>query len=239
MFKDDLKTVALIPARYGSKRLPLKNIKELNKKPLIAYSIETCLKSKNIDRIIVSTDNKYIATIAQQYGAEVPFMRPSSLSGDNVGDREVMLHLITWLKENEDYEFEYLIYIRPTTPFKTVDMIDEAIEKIKDKKFSSVRSVTRSEGVWHPYWMYKQKDDVLKTFIDNLKVEDYYQSQLLPECLRLNGVVDITKVDTVKKYQNIYGNSIGYIEIDEKRAIDIDTEFEFLLCEFMIEKRLI
>ena len=79
----------------------------------------------------------------------------------------------------------------------------------------------------------------MNTFVDNLKVEKFYQSQLLPECFRLNGVVDITRAETVKTHQNIYGNSIGYVEVDEKRAIDIDTEFEFLLCEFMIEKGLI
>jgi len=234
-----MKNIALIPARGGSKRLPGKNIKKLNNKPLIAYSIETCLKSKSIDRVIVSTDDKDIATIAQQYGAEVPFMRPDYLAGDKVGDRDVMLHLISWLKENEDYEFDNLAYIRPTTPFKTADMIEEALERLKDKNCSSVRSVTRSEGVFHPYWMYKQKDGVLSTFVDDLKVEDFYQSQLLPECFRLNGVVDTTRVDTVRTHPNIYGDFIGYIEVDEKKAIDIDTEFEFLLCEFMIEKGLV
>jgi len=233
------KNIVLIPARGGSKRLPGKNKKILNAKPLIAHSIETCLKSPHIDRVIVSTDDIEIANIAKKYGAEVPFMRPEYLASDKIGDRDVMLHLVDWLKENEDCEFENLIYIRPTTPFKTVNMIEEAIEKLKDKSYSSIRSVTKSEGVFHPYWMYKQNDGVLKTFIDKLKIEEFYQSQLLPDCYRLNGVVDISRVETIKNNQNIYGDSIGYIEIDEKRAIDIDTEFEFLLCEFILEKGLI
>ncbi len=234
-----MKNIALIPARGGSKRLPLKNIKELCGKPLIAYSIETCFQTKEIDRIIVSTDDEDIADIAKKYGAEVPFIRSSYLAGDKIGDRDVMLHLVDWLEENENYQFDNLVYIRPTTPFKSSQMIQEALSKLEDKKYSSIRSVTKSEGVFHPFWMYKQKDDTLRPFIDDLKVEKFYQSQLLPECLRLNGVVDITRIQTLKKYKNIYGNSIGYIEIDEKKAIDIDTEFEFILCEFMIEKGLI
>jgi CMP-N-acetylneuraminic acid synthetase len=234
-----MKNVALIPARSGSKRLLRKNIRELNGEPLIAYSIKACLSCEYIDRVIVSTDNEEIATVAKQYGAEVPFMRPDYLAGDKIGDRDVMLHLVDWLEENENYQFDNLIYIRPTTPFKTEQMIEEALEKLNNTKYSAIRSVTKSEGVFHPYWMYKQRNGVLSTFVDGLKVEEFYQSQLLPECLRLNGVVDITRVETVKNYQNIYGNAIGYIEIDEKRAIDIDTEFEFMLCEFMIEKGLI
>ncbi|RXJ82215.1 cytidylyltransferase domain-containing protein [Arcobacter sp. F2176] len=234
-----MKNIALIPARGESKRLPGKNIKKLNGKPLIAYSIETCLASRNISRVIVSTDDENIARVAKEYGAEVPFIRPKYLAKDKVGDREVMLHLTDWLKKNENYTFDNLIYIRPTTPFKSTQMIEEALKQIEDKKYSAIRSVTKSEGVFHPYWMYKQKNGFLNTFVDDLKVEKFYQSQLLPECFRLNGVVDITRVNTLKKYQNIYGNAIGYIEIDEERAIDIDTEFEFMLCEFMIEKELI
>jgi len=233
------KNIVLIPSRGGSKRLPGKNIKELEGKPLIAHSIETCLKSSQIDRVIVSTDDIEIANIAKEYGAEVLFMRPEYLSGDKVGDRDVMLHLIDWLNENENYKFDNLVYIRPTTPFKTVFMIEEAIEKLSDVSYSSIRSVTKSEGVFHPYWMFKQNNGILKTFIDDLKIEEFYQSQLLPDCYRLNGVVDVSRVETIINNKNIYGDSIGYIEIDEKRAVDIDTEFDFLLCKFMIEKGLI
>jgi CMP-N,N'-diacetyllegionaminic acid synthase len=149
------------------------------------------------------------------------------------------MHLIDYLKENENYEFDNLIYIRPTAPLKTVAMIEEAIDKLTNKNYSSIRSVTKSESIFHPYWMYKKNDGVLKTFIDDLKIEEFYQSQLLPDCYRLNGAVDVSKVETIINNKNIYGDSIGYIEIDEKRAIDIDTEFDFLLCEFILEKGLL
>lgn len=234
-----MKNVALIPARAGSKRLPGKNLKILNGKPLIVYSIEACLKAKNIDRIIVSTDDVKIAEIAKNFGAQVPFMRPESLSGDKIGDREVMLHLIDWLKQNEKYEFDNIIYIRPTTPFKTPEMIDEVFDKLKNHKYSGVRSITKTEGVFHPYWMFKQKDGVLESFIDDLDMTKFYQSQLLPQCFRLNGVVDAARVKIIEKFNNIYGESIGFIEIDEKRAVDIDTQIDFMLCEFMIEKGLL
>jgi N-acylneuraminate cytidylyltransferase/CMP-N,N'-diacetyllegionaminic acid synthase len=233
------KNVALIPARSGSKGLPGKNIKELINKPLIAYSIETCIDSDSIDRVIVSTDDIGIAEISKKYGAEVPFLRPENLSGDQVGDRSVMLHLIDYLKENENYHFDNLIYIRPTTPFKTVSMLEEAISKIENNKYSSVRSVTKSEGVFHPYWMFKKNNEMLESFINDLKIENFYQRQQLPECYRLNGVVDISRVKTILNNNNIYGNSIGYIEIPEKNSIDIDTEFDLLLCEFILKKELL
>lgn len=234
-----MKNIALIPARGGSKRLPRKNIKKLNGKPLIAYTIDVCLNTKGINRVIVSTDDLEIASIAKEYGAEVPFMRPDSLAADNVGDRDVMLHLINWLIENENYRFDNLIYLRPTSPFKTVNMLNEALEKIQNTKYSGIRSVTMAEGVFHPYWMFKNNNDILKAFVDGVQIENYYQSQLLPECLRINGVVDVTRVETVLSNKNIYGDSIGYIMIDEKRAIDIDTDFEFLMSEFLIEKKLL
>lgn len=231
-----MKNVVLIPARGGSKRLPGKNIKELNGKPLIAYTIEVCLRTIDLDRIIVSTDDDEIAAIAKGYGVEVPFIRPDYLSVDNIGDRDVMLHLIDWLKNNENYEFDNLIYLRPTTPFKTPEMICEGLAMLKDSKYSAIRSVTESKGVFHPYWMFKNENDTLKPFVEGISLEDYYQSQLLPECLRLNGVVDITRVETIINNKNLYGDAIGFMKIEEERAIDIDTDFEFQMCDFFIKK---
>ena len=133
--------IAAIPARGGSKGVPKKNIKLLKDYPLIAYSIIAAKQSKKIDRVIVSTDSEEIAGIAKKYGAEVPFLRPAGFAGDKSPDMEWVLHLLKWLKENEGVEPELIVHLRPTTPLRDPDLIDRAIDKIKNnKEATSLRS---------------------------------------------------------------------------------------------------
>ncbi len=228
--------VGLIPARSGSKGIKNKNIRLLNGKPLIAYTIEAALDSKLLDRVIVSTDSESFAEIARSYGAEAPFLRPDKISEDSTPDLPVMQHLIEWMKNNGGEISGYLVYLRPTSPFKTGKMIDEALNKIiSSESYTGLRSVTPSEGVFHPYWMYKDVDGTLEPFVEGIKAEDYYRRQLLPPCLRLNGVVDIVKTENVK--QNIlYGNKKAYYELTEEESLDIDNEFDFRLAEFMMKE---
>jgi len=232
------KIIALIPARGGSKGIVKKNIKKLAGKPLITYTIKASLNSKYILRTIVSTDDIKIAEISKKYGAEVPFLRPVELSGDFVSDKDVMIHLIKWLKHNEDYTFDYLVYLRPTTPLKTAKIIDKCIEKfLKNKCFSSLRTVTRSTGVYHPYWMFKAEDNILKPFVKGIDIKKYYNRQLLPVCYRLNGVVDVLKVEEILNSENCFGTNIGYFELNELNSIDIDTQYDFEFCEYIINKK--
>jgi len=231
-----LKYVGLIPARGGSKGLPGKNARLLCGQPLIAYTIKAALASKLLDRVIVSTDSLQIAKIALQYGAEVPFLRPKIIAADDTPDRPVITHLIDWLQENEKYNFDYLIYLRPTTPLKTSTIIDNALKKISaNQTYSGLRSITKAEGVKHPYWMYKIDNKQLKPFIDHIDISKYYQRQLLPECYRINGVLDIVKVSSViSDEKNLYGKNITFYELDEEYSVDIDTQFDLLLCEFLL-----
>jgi len=133
--------VAIIPARGGSKRIPKKNIKDFFSKPLIAYSIETALKSKLFDRIIVSTDDEAIAHIAKAYGADVPFLRPKELSDDFTGVGAVIGHTLKYLEENgQDYDFYCLVYA--TAPLMQVKYLIEGFERLKDSDASKALSVT-------------------------------------------------------------------------------------------------
>ncbi|CAN2048417.1 CMP-N,N'-diacetyllegionaminic acid synthase [Candidatus Magnetomoraceae bacterium gMMP-1] len=233
-----MKSIGLIPARGGSKGIPNKNIYLLCGKPLIAYTIEAALASKDLDRVIVSTDSKKIAQIAKSYGAEVPFIRSKSISQDDTPDKPVIEHVIRWLKENENYCFDYLAYLRPTTPLKKSSIIDKALKKIRNNtSCTGLRSITKSEGVFHPFWMYKIKNGLLEPFIDNIDKSLYCQRQLLPECYRLNGVIDVIKTSIVISSEtNIYGDKIIFYKVEEKYAIDIDNEFDMLLCEYMLQK---
>lgn len=226
--------IGLIPARGGSKKLPGKNIKDLHGKPLISYTIDAALKSSMLDRVIVTTDDEAIASAALQYKAEVPFMRPAELASDTSPDRPVIIHAVEWLKENENYSVDAVALLRPTTPFKTAELIDSCIKKLNESDYSAIRTVTRSEGVFHPYWQLKSVDGYLQVFLDDVDLNKYYQRQLLPECYRVNGVVDLMKTDALMNGDTQYGDKIGFIELEESSAVDIDTEFDFNLCEYLM-----
>ncbi len=124
------KCVAVIPARGGSKRIPQKNIKDFYGKPLIAYSIEVALSSKLFDRVIVSTDDEEIATIAKEYGADVPFLRPKVLADDFTGTEEVITHALNYLKEKGE-EYDYACTIYATAPLLQANYLIEGFEKLK------------------------------------------------------------------------------------------------------------
>ena len=133
--------VAIIPARGGSKRIPRKNIKLFHGKPLIAYSIETALKSNLFDKVLVSTDDEEIASIARQYGAEVPFIRPKELSDDFTTSGDVINHAIHYLKANGEY-YDYICTIYATAPLLQENYLVEGYEKLKNSDAVNAFSVT-------------------------------------------------------------------------------------------------
>jgi N-acylneuraminate cytidylyltransferase len=133
--------LCVIPARGGSKRIPRKNIKLFDGKPIIAYSIEAAIKSKCFDTIVVSTDDEEIAEVAHQYGAETPFVRPLSLSNDYVGTIPVVKHAIEWFMEKKK-NFEFVCCIYPTAPFISSDDIVTGIELLSESNNNYVFSVT-------------------------------------------------------------------------------------------------
>ena len=228
--------IGLIPARAGSKGVKDKNIKELGGSPLIAYSIKAALGSSCLDKVIVSTDGQNIANIARKFGAEVPFLRPEELATDKASDFPVMKHCVEWIQKSEGRVPNIVVYLRPTTPFKTSKMIDEAVEKLlKDTSLTGVRSVTRSEADLHPFWMFKEKNGRLSSFVDGVNIKDYYQRQLLPTCFRLNGVVDVIRVENLMRDEQ-YGHHVGFYEVDEKQSLDIDTPMDYKICEIMMSE---
>ena len=151
--------MAVVPARGGSKGIPGKNLALLGGKPLLMYAVETGLACPEIDRVIVSTDDSDIAEAARHYGAEVPFLRPEKHARDDTPDRPVFVHLIQWLKDNEGYEFDYLVNLRCTTPFKQPRHVSGALELIAHGDCDSVRTVNEINGKHHPYWMLRMGID--------------------------------------------------------------------------------
>lgn len=227
------KTVlAIIPARGGSKGISKKNIKSLNGKPLIAYTIEESLKSKYIDRLIVSTEDTEIAHISLKYGAEVPFLRPQELALDETPGIEPILNVIDTLKETEKYFSDYTICLQCTSPFRKVYNIDEALELLSHNEEEFVVSVCESEI--SPYWMKKIENGMLKDFVTYNK--SYYRRQNLPIIYRLNGAIYAGSTDKISVQKNWYNESALSYVMKQSESIDIDNMLDLKFAEFMLKE---
>lgn len=227
------KILAIIPARGGSKGVPHKNIKELNGKPLIAWTIETALQTSCIERIIVSTDDKDIADVAKKYGAEVPFLRPKEIALDDTPDMPVYEHTLSWLSDNERYIPDIIVWLRPTAPLRTSEDIEKAVEILVSSKCDWVRSVCLAEH--HPYWMHKICEGRLKSFIEGVDIKKYVRRQLLPPAYRLNGAVEVTWRETINEKKLLYDGDVSAYEMPPERSVDVDTLMDFLILESMMK----
>ncbi|KAI3350329.1 acylneuraminate cytidylyltransferase family protein [Clostridium botulinum] len=228
------RVLAIIPARAGSKGIIRKNIKKINGKPLIAYTIEEALKSKYIDRVIVSTEDEEIAEISEKFGAEIPFFRPKELAQDNTPGIDPIIHSICYLEENEDYICEYVICLQCTSPFRKTYEIDEAIKELIEKDGDSIVSVCESEI--SPYWMKKIKSNKIIDFLDSGK--NYKRRQDLPNIYRLNGAIYAAKTQIILQNKNWYTkNTLPYV-MSKKSSIDIDDLIDFKFAEFLMKEKI-
>ena len=224
--------LAIIPARSGSKGLKDKNIKLLNGKPLMAYTIEAAIKSKMFDEIMVSTDSEKYAKIAKQYGAKVPFMRNSELSNDNASSWDVVRDVLSKYKETGK-EFDTVALLQPTSPLRTAEDIVKGYKILKDKSANSVIGVCE---VGHsPLWMNTlPEDNVMVNFI-NPKVAGLPR-QKLDKYYRINGALYIRRTDNLNKIEYIYSDKCYAFIMDKKRSIDIDDEYDFLFAEVVFSR---
>jgi len=225
--------VAIIPARGGSKGVPRKNIRDLNGKPLIAYTIEEALKSSYINKIIVSTDDEEVAEVSRKYGAEVPFLRPDELSCDNSPSIDAIIHAVNWLKENRNYIPDYVCLLQCTTPLRRVEHIDGTIKKLFATSMDGAVSVCEAEV--NPYWTNVFDGDRLTYFIpEGRKI---LRRQDLPKIYRINGVVYIIKTSVLLEERSLEAkNMTGYV-MDAEDSIDIDTIMDFKYAEMIMKER--
>lgn len=215
--------LALIPARGESKSIPRKNLLSINGKPMIAHSILQAQSSRWITRTIVSTDNSEIAQVARQWGAEVPFIRPSEFARDESTDFEVFYHALSWLRDREHYQPELVVQLRPPGPARRVSVIDAAIEKILNTPTAdSLRAV--SVSLQTPYKMWRQgPDGFLEPVVRLANIKESYNlpRQVLPEVFWQNGYVDIVRPHIVLEKREMCGNRILPWIIDEP-ILEID-----------------
>jgi CMP-N,N'-diacetyllegionaminic acid synthase len=223
----DMNILAIIPARGGSKGIPGKNIKLLAEKPLIVYSIEAAIKSKYVNKTVVSTDNDEIGRISKKYGAEV-IKRPNELAQDDSPTIDAVIHVLTTL-ERKGYLADILVLLQPTSPLRTQEDVDNAINLfIKNKdKCDSIVSVCEFEH--SPYWSLKIEKDYLKPNFG----EEYFnmRRQDLPKLYRPNGSLFISKTASLLKFNSFYGEKILPYIMSEEKSIDIDTDVDFRLAE--------
>lgn len=214
--------LALIPARGGSKGVPRKNILPVGGRPLIAWTIEAAKKSGVCTRIIVSTDDPEIAEIAKKEGADVPFMRPADIAKDDTPDYPVFAHAIEWLKKNEKWNPDAVLWLRPTSPLRTADDIRAAFDLFNSTGADAVRSITLTEH--HPYWM-KTLDAQkrLAPVLDGFDEQSHPRRQTLPPAYHLNGLVDIARVSSAVSNGALFGGDVrGYVTPAE-RSLELDS----------------
>lgn len=229
------KIIAVIPARSGSKGVADKNIKCLAGRPLIAYSIAAALLAKNIGRVIVSTDSENYANIARQYGAEVPFLRPTEISGDQSTDYDFIKHLIDWFQKNEGDSPDYLAHLRPTTPIRDPALIGSAITSFMlSDRATALRSVHKmSESA---YKTFEKEGDYLKSVGSGCFELDTANNprQKFRDTYCANGYIDVIRTAYVLENKKIHGGRVlAYIT---PRAVEVDTIDDFEYLEYWVER---
>ena len=230
-----MEILAIIPARGGSKGIHKKNIRLLNNKPLIVHTINAAKNSKLITKLIVSTDDKKIASISKKYSAEIPFMRPKKLSRDNSSLSDVISHSLQYLEKKENYIPDIIIILQPTSPLRTSEKIDSSILSLKRSKADSVISVCIPRN--HPYRSFLIDNHYLKPLRKDFK--KYYQRQLLPKIYSPTGEIYAFWIETWKKYKSYYGKSMKPLLPKKNEIIlDIDNETDFFVCESILKNRI-
>lgn len=226
---DDNKVLAIIPARGGSKRLLKKNIMLLGGKPLIAWTIEAGLKSKYIDTLIVSSDDKEILDISRYAGSKV-IKRPPELAADDSKTSDVIKHVIRTVAE----DFDFIILLQPTSPLRTKKHINEAFELLASKNADAVVSVCEVDHP--PLWCNTLPDDFnMSNFLpDDLKEK---RNQDLPIFFRINGAIYICRINKFLKEGTFFINNNIYAYImDKESSVDIDTYMDFKLAEVILQE---
>lgn len=219
--------ISIIPARGGSKGVPLKNIHRLNGKPLIFYTIKASLSSKLVDRTIVSTDHAKIASIAKQYGAEV-IKRPKILSGNKASSEQALLHVIEHLKKTESYFPDIIVFLQCTSPFTYLQDIDGTIDKLIKEKADCAFTVTRFH---HFLWEKDIKGNL--TGINHYKENRQLRQKIKPQYLETGSVYVMKAKDFIKKQHRFFGKITTY-EISKDRCLEIDEEHDFKIAESLI-----
>lgn len=230
-----MKVVAFIFARGGSKGLPGKNIRILAGKPLIAWSIENARKIKRVDRVIVSTDSEEIAKVAIKYGAEVPFLRPPDLASDTASEWLAWRHAIQYVQQKYNNLYKVMVSIPTTAPLRLAEDIEKCLDEYEGGNSEVIITVTDAHRSPYFNMVKKKQDETVELVIPGeAKIE---RRQEAPVTYDMTTVCYVADMDFVLKNNSIFDGRVRAVYIPPERAIDIDTELDFLFAEALINKR--
>jgi N-acylneuraminate cytidylyltransferase len=229
--------LALIPARGGSKGIPRKNIRSFAGFPLIAWSIAAGLQARSISRLIVSTDDEEIADVARDYGAEVPFLRPTELAQDRTTDLPVFEHALKWLEDIESYKPRIVVQLRPTSPIRPVDCVDRAVRiLVEHENADSVRGVIPAGQNPYKMWRFDGYDRPMKPLLAVDGIAEPYNAprQILPPAYWQTGHIDVMRTSTITGKHSLTGTTVYPLLIDPRYTVDIDTPADWQKYEALV-----
>lgn len=226
--------IAIIPARGGSKRLPKKNKLNLGGKPLISWTIDSAKKCKFLDEVMVTTDDPEIRDLAIACGANSPFLRPEYLATDEASSYDAIIHTIEFYKKQLKREFDFVVILQPTSPFRTGGQITEAILLLAEKSASSIISICKAHH--SPLWMNSMPENMsMNNFISD-SVKNTRSQDLTPH-YQLNGAIFICEIKKLIAEKTFFlkSNSFAY-EMNRETSLDIDDSLDFKFAEFIISR---
>lgn len=219
-------TMAIIPARSGSKSVVHKNIRSFHGRPLLAHSIEQALACPEIDRVVVSTDSEHYAAIARDFGAEVPFLRPSEISGDESTDLECFRHCLGWFASHEPAMPDAIVHLRPTHPNRSVADIGRAIRLLREHpEWDSVRSVAPAEPAFK-MWFLRPNGRLEPVVQTDIPEAHSRPRQTLPVTYLQNASIDVIRSRIIVEQNSVAGDAIGAFVMDECHDIDTAADFD-------------
>lgn len=229
------KVIALIPARSGSKGVPNKNTRLLGGHPLIAWSIMAAKKASSIDRVIVSTDSYEYAQLAIQLGAEAPFLRPADISGDRSTDFDFIAHALDWFADNGG-EPEYIVHIRPTTPFRDPAQIDAAVSLFQNSKMATaLRSAHEMSESAYKTFEIAPDGQFKRLGADGTALDAANNArQQFPATYQANGYVDVLSTRFIRDNGLIHGDWV--LPFITPTVVEVDTEDDFALLEYQLAR---
>jgi YrbI family 3-deoxy-D-manno-octulosonate 8-phosphate phosphatase len=229
--------LAIIPARGGSKGIPRKNIRNFAGFPLLAYSIAAGKQAESVTRVIVSTEDEEISTIARQFGAETPFTRPLDLAQDDTTDLPVFRHALTWLADHEGYEPEVVVHLRPTSPIRPRDCVDMAVHTLlRHAEADSVRGVVPAAQNPYKMWLLSGEGRPMVPLLRLDGTLEAYNAprQSLPPVFWQTGHVDAVRPETILRKGSMSGSSIYPLIIDARYSVDIDNLADWARYEALV-----
>ena len=227
-----MKILGLIPARGGSKGIPKKNIKILGKKPLLQYTHEAAKESSLLSRVILSSDDQEIISVARDIDLEVPFIRPEKLAQDKTSSLEVIFHALTYFRDKKIH-FDAVCLLQPTTPFRRKNLIDQAIKKFIQGGYDSLITVKKVPVEFNPHWVFEEENGKLKLATGEKEIISRRQD--LPQAYFRDGAIYLTKTEVILNQKSLYGQNIGFLENLGSHCVNLDTPEDWNKAEKILK----